>query len=208
MRTASLRTTLFLATVFTLLLSIATARASGDLALEGLEVLRRGFAGMDDFTADITQEKQIALMKKRLTAKGVVRFRKPGSFYMEVYPPYASRLLLQGNALEMLLPAEGVHDRLTLPPEESLDRWFAYLARPVTSLPEGAAVRAEHRGDQWLLRVSPRGKGGMKELQLAFDGKGKLNRLVFEERNGDRTMIRFHNLRANTGLSARDFVLQ
>lgn len=199
-------------TLFLLLAMIlafaSSACASGDPTLEGLEVLRRGFAGMRDFTADITQEKQISLMKQRLTAKGVVRFKKPGSFYMELYPPYASRLVLKDNVLEILLPAEGVRDRFVLPPEESLDRWFAYLARPVTTLPKGADVHAERRDGDWTLRISPRGKGGVRELQLAFRGNGKLQRLTIEERNLDRTVIRFLNLRTNTGLCERDFVLQ
>ena len=36
-------------------------------------------------------------MKQKMTSKGVVRFKKPDIFYMEFYPPHASRLLLKDN---------------------------------------------------------------------------------------------------------------
>src|SRR6266545_2226188 len=105
------------------------AQAAPNHALEGLEALRRGFAGISDFTAEIIQEKQLSLMKQKLMSKGVVRFKKPGIFYMELFPPHASRLLLKDNVLTMRLPKEGVTDRMTLPPEEGLEKWFAYLAK-------------------------------------------------------------------------------
>lgn len=190
-----------------LILTIAPAGAGRDLSLEGLEVLRRGFAGMQDFSADIVQEKQIALMKQTMTARGVVRFKKPGIFFMELNPPYASRLLIKGNVLEVNLPAEGVKNRIVLPPDETLERWFTYLAQPVSKLPDGAEVRAERRGTQWTLLVSPKGKGGVRELQLVFEGNGNLKRLTIEEKNRDRTVIRFNNIRRNTGLNDKDFLV-
>ena len=186
----------------------AAAHAAGNPALEGLEVLRRGFAETSDFTAEITQEKQLSLMKRKMVSSGVVRFKKPGNFYMELYPPHASRLRLKGNILTVRLPKEGITDRLTLPPEESLEKWFAYLARPVTVLPEGVDVRAEHRGGLWTLRIVPGDKGGVKELQLAFDGEGRIKRLAIDEKNSDRTVIKFHNLRRNVGLREQDFQIE
>jgi outer membrane lipoprotein carrier protein len=190
------------------LFPVAAAHAAGNPALEGLEVLRRGFAETADFTAEITQEKQLSLMKRKMVSNGVVRFKKPGIFYMELYPPHASRLRMKGNILTFRLPKEGVTDQLTLPPEESLEKWFAYLARPVTVLPEGVDVRAEHRGGIWTLRIVPGEKGGVKELQLVFDGEGRIKRLAIDERNSDRTVIKFHNLRRNVGLREQDFQLE
>ena len=137
-----------------------------------------------------------------------IRFKKPGIFYMELYPPHASRLRLQGNVLTIRLPKEGVTDRLTLPQEESLERWFAYLARPITVLPEGVDVRAEHRGGLWTLRISPGEKGGVQSLQLVFDGEGGIKRLAIDEKNGDRTVIRFHDFRRNVGLGEHDFQVE
>jgi outer membrane lipoprotein carrier protein len=70
------------------------AQAALGKELESLELLRRCFVDVADFTAEITQEKQLTLLKRTMTARGTVRFKKPDLFFMEIYPPYASRLLL------------------------------------------------------------------------------------------------------------------
>lgn len=184
-----------------------SAHAAPDKALEALETLRRGFSGMNNFTADIVQEKQMAMMKRKMVSKGVVRFRKPGTFFMELLPPYASRLLLRDNVLTMRLPEQGVTDRIVLPPEESLDKWFSYLAKPMTKLPEGMEVRADRQGSTWNVQLSPKGKGGVKDLAISFDADGKIKRLAIDERNGDRTVIKFANMRRNAGLTEKDFLL-
>lgn len=186
---------------------VPSAHAAPNKALEALETLRQGFAGMTDFTADIVQEKQMAMMKRKMVSKGIVRFRKPGAFFMELFPPYGSRMLLRDNVLTMRLPEQGVTDRIVLPPDESLEKWFAYLAKPLTALPEGVEARAERQGRNWSLQLFPKGKGGVKELQINFDGEGKIQRLVIEERNRDRTVIRFANMRRNAGLKDKDFQL-
>jgi outer membrane lipoprotein carrier protein len=171
-------------------------------------MLRRSFSGITDFTADITQDKQISLMKKKMTASGVVRFRKPDTFYMELYSPYASRLLLSDTLMTMVLPAEGVRQKMVLPREESLKRWFTYLERPVKALPDGVDVRAETRGRNVTVQIFPKKKGTVKELKVTFLENGKISRLAIEERNGDRTVISFRNMRTNIGLTEKDFRLE
>ena len=173
--------------------------------MEALEALRLGFAGVTDFTAEITQEKQLALMRQKMVSRGLVRFRKPGLFYMELYPPHASRLRLDDNILTVRYPKEGITDRLALPPDEGLQKWFTFLAKPVTSLPEGVEVRAERQGGLWKLSVLPGSTGGVRELRLVFDGEGKIRTLAIIEQNSDRTEITFRNLKRNTGLTEQDF---
>lgn len=135
--------------------TVPTVSARQISPLQGMEVLRRSFSGITDFTAEITQEKQIALMKKKIVVNGIVRFKKPDVFYMELYPPYASRLLLRDTSLAMFLPAENVRNNIVLPPEQSLRRWFAYLGRPATSLPDGVEVHAETRDKLTTLQITP-----------------------------------------------------
>ena len=194
--------------LFVLAFLPATVPAAANPALEALETLRRGFADISDFTAEITQEKQLSLMKRKMVSQGIVRFKKPGIFYMELYPPHASRLLLKNDMLAVRYTKEGITNRITIPPEEGLEKWFTYLGKPVTGLPEGVDVRAERQGDLWNLRILPGGKGGVKEIRLAFDGEGRIKTLTIAEKNSDRTVIRFHGLRRNAGLNDQDFRIE
>jgi len=176
--------------------------------IEGLEALRKSFAGVSDFTADIIQEKQLSLMKRKLVSTGIVRFKKPGLFFMEINPPHASRLLLKDTTLSLYLVKEKSTQQITLPPEQSLQSWFAFLARPVTALPEGVEVQAEQQRDGYTLTITPRARGQVRALTLALHDDGRLKKLVIEEQNGDRTAITFSRFRKNTGLTESDFQLE
>ena len=197
----------FLFLLVILLLNASFACASSLSPVEGLEMLRKAFVGVNDFTAEITQEKQLSLMRRKIVANGEVRFRKPDTFYMELYSPYASRVLLKDNSLTLKLPNDGIRQKMTLPPEQGLGRWFKFLDHPVKSLPDGFDVRAERRDGTVFLQITPRKKGAMKELQLVFQQGGELKRLVIEENNRDKTTITFSNMKKNTGLSEKDFNL-
>lgn len=192
-----------------LTLGIASVSVAEPLSpVAGLELLRRGFSGMTDFTAEITQEKQLSLMKKKLSSTGRVRFRRPGTFFMEIFPPYPSRLLLENSDLTILYPVEKNRQKIPLPAEEGLGRWFAYLDRPITTLPEGVQVQAERRGNDCTVRISPQGKKGVREVTLVFQDDGLIRRLVIEEQNGDRNTITFRNMKQNVGLTDKDFRLE
>lgn len=204
----TLKKLLLIALVGTLCSFASPVSASPLSAVEGLEFLRRAFAGVNDFTAEITQEKQLSLMKKKMTASGTVRFRKPDTFYMELYSPYSSRVLLKDTVLTLKLPNEGVRQKISLPREQGLGRWISFLDRPVKSLPDGFDIRAEKRGETVFLQFAPWKKGGMREIQLSLSQDGRLKRLVLEENNRDRTVITFHRMKKNTGLTEGDFRLE
>lgn len=191
--------------LFLVSIAVASSLQAADPAVEALETLRRGFAGTNDFTAEVTQEKQLSLMKQRLVSKGVVRFKKPDSFFMELYSPHPSRLLLKDNVMSLHLTEQGVTDKVALPPEEGLKKWFAFLGNPVTKLPEGIDAKAVRRGKNWVMQIFPKSKGAVRDVTLTFDLEGRISRIVIDERNNDRTTLLFTKLRRNVGLQEKDF---
>ena len=144
-------------------------------------------------------------MKHTLVSRGMVRFKKPDLFFMELYPPHASRLLLKDNVMTMRLSGQGTIDRFVLPPDQSLTKWFAYLGKPLSATPEGMDLKAEQRRKLWTLQISPRGTGSVQKLTLNFDQEGKVSRVVIEERNHDMTTLKFSRIRRNVGLKDDDF---
>jgi len=174
--------------------------------LEGLEALRKAFTGTSDFTAEMTQEKRLSLMKRTLTMKGTVRFRKPDLFFMEILSPYSSRLLLRDTVIEQIAD-NGDRNRIILPPDQGLKQWFAKLSAPVTAIPEGLKVLADKSGPTYTVTIMPPGKGQVKELVIVFQEDGVINRLVIGEQNGDRAVMTFRKMRRNTGLTEKDFKL-
>lgn len=176
--------------------------------VEGLEALRRGFADISDFTADIIQEKRLSLMKRTMVMNGSLRFKKPDLFFMEIAPPFSSRMLLRDSIIEQVTGRDKAPARIALPPEQGLKQWFSRLASPVTSLPEGVTVQADLTNSVYTVTIAPSGKGQVKDIAIVFLGDGTIKRLVINERNGDRATITMKRLRRNTGLTERDFRLE
>ncbi len=185
----------------------ASAQARSIPAVEGLEALRKGFAGISDFSAEIMQEKRLKLMKRSLIMTGTVRFRKPDLFLMEISPPYATRMLLRDTVIEQASGREGEKNRIVLPPDQGLKHWFSRLTAPVTTPPEGVVIQADLTNGIYTLAIAPQGKGQIKELTIVFQEDGTVRRLIITEQNGDRATMTFKKVRRNTGLAEKDFRL-
>ncbi len=175
--------------------------------LEGLEALRRSFVGLQDFTAQLTEEKQLSILQKKLCMHGIVRFKRPDRFMMVLAPPYSGTVLLKDNILEQRLGARGERQRVVLPQGAGLSHWFALVAAPVTHIPAGMEVRAEQRGPLTSIVIRPAPGGELTSLTVLL-GDGIVRSLVLEERTGDRTVMTFRNTRKNIGLTDADFRLE
>jgi outer membrane lipoprotein carrier protein len=191
-----------------LLLVSSPCQARAISPVEGLEALRRGFAGITDFTADITQEKRLSLMKRTMVMSGSLRFKKPDLFFMEIAPPFNGRMLLRDSSIEQVAGRGGKPTRIALPPEQGLKQWFTRLAAPITSLPDGMAVQADLTNAVYTVTIAPSGKGQVKDIAIVFLGDGTIRRLVINERNGDRATMTLKKVRRNVGLTERDFRLE
>jgi outer membrane lipoprotein carrier protein len=173
-----------------------------------MEALRLGFSGITDFTADITQEKHLFLMKRTMVMTGSIRFKKPDLFFMEIIPPFSGRMLLRDNIIEQASGGDKSRNKITLPPEQGLKQWFSKLASPITSMPDGAEIQADFSGSVYTLTIAPQGKGQIKDISIVFLGDGSIRRLIINEKNGDRAIMTLKKLRRNVGLTERDFLLE
>jgi outer membrane lipoprotein carrier protein len=198
----------FFLLLLALLLNSSPCQARSISPLEGMEALRRGFAGISDFTADVTQEKRLSLMKRTMVMSGSLRFKKPDLFLMEINPPFSSRMLLHDSVIEQTAGRDRTPTRIALPPEQGLKQWFSKLASPVTALPDGVAVQAELTNSVYTLTIASQGKGQVRDISIVFLADGTIRRLVISERNGDKSTITLKKVRRNVGLTERDFRLE
>lgn len=202
-----IRTFFFIFFTIFILSPISLSHARSISALDGLEALRKALSDTSDFTAEITQEKQLSIMKRVMTTHGTVRFKQPGLFLLEILPPYPSKLLLNDNIIEQTNGRDGNKNRILLPPEQSLKQWFARLSSPVTKLPDGVDVRAEQNGASYTIHISPVKKGQIKQLTVVFQADGIIKKIIISEQNGDRATMTFKKFRKNVGLSEKDLSL-
>jgi outer membrane lipoprotein carrier protein len=196
-----------LLTASCLILLVQLSEARSIPAVEGLEALRKAFSGINDFTAEISQEKRLTLMKRTMTMNGSIRFRKPDLFYMEIGTPYASRMVLRDGTIEQVIGSSTDRSKLVLPPEQGLKKWFSRLMTPITVVPDGLGVSADLTGQIYSISITPTGKGQIRELIIVFLEDGTMKKLVITEQNGDRSSMVFKKVRKNTGLSDREFRL-
>ncbi len=193
---------------FFLFLPVSFAMATPLKPVEGLEALRGAFAGTTDFTAEITQEKQLSLLRKKLVMKGIVRFKNPDRFYMEILPPYQGRTVLNDSVLEQRIGSAGELQRINLPPEQGLKKWFSDISKPIISVPEGIRVSADLTSGIYSVSIAPAKKGQLKEITIQFTPEGIIRKLLLEENSGDRTTIILKRLKRNVGLTNADFRLE
>lgn len=185
--------------------AVQSVQARSIPPLEGLEALRKALGGISDFTAEISQEKRLSLMKRTMTMAGTIRFRKPDLFYMEIGPPYSSRMVLRDGIVEQVIGNSTERTRIVLPPEQGLKRWFSRFSSPITSLPEGMGVTADVAGQVYTVSIVPSGRGQVQELTIVFLVDGTIKKLIIAEQNGDRSTMIFRKVVRNSGLRDKDF---
>ncbi|MCL2761409.1 MAG: outer membrane lipoprotein carrier protein LolA, partial [Desulfuromonadales bacterium] len=146
-----------------------------------------------------------SIMKKNLVSTGIVRFKKPDLFYMELKPPHASKMVLRDASVEVFIPQDNSRQQITLPGDGGLKHWLGLLDQPIRSVPENMSITAQNSGDIQTVTISPQKKGQIKAITITSGRDGKPKRLQISERNGNYTSITFKNLRANIGLTEKDF---
>jgi outer membrane lipoprotein carrier protein len=197
----------------------APAPAAPDEALmKELEEIDARGAKIEDLSADFEQQKFTALLKKPLVSEGRVRVRPPRTRW-DTAKPHKSVLVLDEQELRVYDAEAGtleVYDvagglsRMTASPVPRLtavkDEFGIERLDPATMDEKATA------GTFVAVKLTPideQIKQHVSEVRVLIDRSlACATRVEVTDADGDRTVIRFTNLKLNTGVDAADLELK
>lgn len=176
-----------------------------DLVLRQLDRTQRE---IEDFTADLIQEKRISLLRENVVSHGVIQFKRPNKVLIELFNPDPSLMVVDGNSLWLYFKRERVAQRYHVGNTPMLNRYLMILNNPFTGeWAELASIRRE--GDFAVLEVVPgEAEAIFSKITLWVSTHDWLIRkLALHEKSGDLTILSYENIRVNTGIPDSHFKL-
>ncbi len=190
------------------LLTIQTA-AQGELDRDFIvRQLARAQKEIEDFTADIVQEKRISLLRKEIVSHGVMEFKRPHKVLIELFDPDPSLMVVDGNSLWLYFKRERIAQRYRVAHNPMLKRYLMILDQPFTvGWEKLTSVRRE--GDSAVLEFIPeQGEAAFSKIVLWVSTEDWLIRkMALHEKSGDLTILSYANIRVNTGIPDSHFTL-
>jgi outer membrane lipoprotein carrier protein len=173
-----------------------------------LRQLARTQREVEDFTADLIQEKRLSLLKENVVSHGVIQFKRPNKVLIELFNPDPSLMVVDGNFLWLYFKRERVAQRYRVGNTPMLNRYLMILDNPLTGeWAKLASIRRE--GDFAVLEVVPgEAEAIFSKITLWVSTHDWLIRkLALHEKSGDLTILSYENIRVNTGIPDSHFTL-
>jgi outer membrane lipoprotein carrier protein len=191
------------------LLAFQTA-AQGELDRDFIvRQLARVQRQIEDFTADIVQEKRISLLKKEIVSHGVMKFKRPNKVFIELFDPDPSLMVVDGNSLWLYFKRERIAQRYRVADNPMLKRYLMILDQPFTVGGE-KLISVRREGDCAVLEFNPeKSESVFSRIVLQISTEDWLIRkLTLHEKSGDLTILSYANIQVNTGIPDSDFTLE
>jgi outer membrane lipoprotein carrier protein len=173
-----------------------------------LRQLARTQREVEDFTADLIQEKRLSLLKENVVSHGVIQFKRPNKVLIELFNPDPSLMVVDGNFLWLYFKRERVAQRYRVGNTPMLNRYLMILDNPLTGeWAKLASIRRE--GDFAVLEVAPGEAEGIfsKIIFWVSTHDWLIRKLELHEKSGDLTILSYENIRVNTGIPDSHFTL-
>ena len=195
--------------------------ASGDLAAQ-LDDIDRRASQIQDLAARFEQQKFTALLKKPLVSSGRVRM-KGSVVRWDTEVPEPAVLYSDGSEIRMFYPRQKVVEvypidrRITdlaaspLPRLASLREHFDIESAERVDRAGAGGEQQGKPGGRIAMRLKPKGtflKEHVDQVRVVLDVESAcLVSVEVEDADGDRTLIRFSDVKLNVGLKDRDVAL-
>lgn len=163
----------------------------------------------EDFSADLFQEKRISLLKGKVVSRGRIRYKKPNYFLIEFFHPEPSQMVFDGKTLLLYFKEERVAERYRVEANPMVEKYLLFSKDPFQEkLAQWRIV--EDRGPVLTMEISPKEKEPLFLKTRLWISKKDWTVVGMEmvERNGDTTLLRYSNVKINTGLTSAAFQIE
>jgi outer membrane lipoprotein carrier protein len=172
-----------------------------------LAAIQKRYESVKDIRASFEQEAKVASIGKTEKSSGQVAIQRPGRMRWEYSAPDRRIVALDGEVIRMYLPEEGQLQIAPLEPGAFPPTALEFLlgsgdlAKSFSAEP----LREEGRADLGL-RLKPKQDASFEHIDLwvARDGY-QLRESVVVDLFGNRTSVRFSDVKENAGISAETF---
>ena len=159
-----------------------------------------------DFSADLYQEKKLSLLKEKIISRGRIRFKKPNRVYIEFFHPESSQMVFDGKTALLYFKEEKLAERYSIRSNPIAERYLLFSKDPFQEKLARWKI-LEDRESFLVMEILPKVKAPLfVKTRLWISKKdGMIVGMEMVEKNGDTTLLRYSNIRVNTGLIDSDF---
>ncbi len=178
--------------------AVAEGRLDEDFILRQLARVQRE---MEDFTADLIQEKRISFLREEITSHGVIEFKRPNKVFIELFDPDPSLMVVDGDSLWLYFKRERVAQRYRVGNNPMVKRYLMILDNPFKG-GWGKLTSIRKEDELAVLEIIP-GKAEAIFSKITFwvsTQNWLIKKLALYEKSGDVTILSYENIRVNTGI--------
>ncbi len=158
------------------------------------------FDSMQDFSANIIQEKKIELFKTAITSTGSMLWKKPGMLMIEMNPPDRSQLFFNGSILWFYYPDEKIAERYVLKDSAAFADSFL-MFNPFSSDSEEQVASAHIQDGIMVVEFIPSGHLFSKVEIWVAEETCLVQKVNLYGQDGDTTTLTYKNASINSGIS-------
>ncbi len=192
--------------IFLLLTSLPSLGAQTIGVDEVVQHLEESREKTKDFSADLLQEKKVSLLKEKVVSRGKIRFKKPDKVFIEFFHPESSQMVYDGKSFILYFKEEKMAERYQVHGNPIVEKYLLFSRDPFQEkLAQWKMI--EDRESVLVMEVLPKVKDALFIKTRLWISKKDWVVVAMEmvERNGDTTLLRYSNMRVNTGLIDSDF---
>lgn len=195
--------------IFICLLSFSSIKAQAIGVDEVVRHLRTSREQTKDFMADLIQEKKVSLLREKVISRGRIRFKYPNKISIEFFHPESSQMVFNGRTLLFYFKEEKIAERYQVRNNPVIERYLFFSRDPFQEKVAQWRI-VEDLESIVVIEILPKGKEALFVKTRLWVSKKDWMVIGMEmvERNGDTTLLRYSNLKVNSGLSDSDFEIR